>query len=245
MPRANRLRGEGGVFHITHRCHDRKFLLKFARDRDAYREKLREHLTRFNVALIDYCITSNHVHLLIDSDDRLEISRFMRAVAGEFARDYNRRKGRTNAYWGDNYHATLVESGDYLWRCLCYIELNMVRCGVVSHPREWEWVGFHEIMGERQRYRVVDLERLCWRLRASSLELMRPHLLVALEESIAEDELKRVAYWSQSIAVGSPRFLEKIQPQLLSRRETEIESVTEGVWALSESPVPYRLKSGP
>jgi hypothetical protein len=22
------------------------------------------------------------------------------------------------------------------------IELNMVRCGVVSHPREWPWVGY-------------------------------------------------------------------------------------------------------
>jgi hypothetical protein len=43
------------VFHVTHRCHDRAFLLKFARDRgDAYRAKLREHLPRFDVALLDY-----------------------------------------------------------------------------------------------------------------------------------------------------------------------------------------------
>ena len=35
--RANRLRVAGGVFHLTHRCHNRAFLLKFARDRDAYR----------------------------------------------------------------------------------------------------------------------------------------------------------------------------------------------------------------
>jgi putative transposase len=77
-------------------------------------------------------------------------------VAGEFARAYNRRKGRTNAFWGDNYHATLVEEGTYLWRCLCYIELNMVRAGVVSHPREWPWAGYHEIMGERKRNRLFD-----------------------------------------------------------------------------------------
>jgi hypothetical protein len=57
---------------------------------------------------------------------------------------------------GDNFHATLVEEGSYLWRCLCYIELNMVRAGVVSHPREWEWVGYHEIMGQRKRYRLLD-----------------------------------------------------------------------------------------
>jgi hypothetical protein len=28
MARANRLRVDGGVFHVTHRCHNREFLLK-------------------------------------------------------------------------------------------------------------------------------------------------------------------------------------------------------------------------
>jgi putative transposase len=46
----------------------------------------------------------------------------------------------------------------------------MVRCGAVGHPREWEWVGYHEIMGLRRRYRLIDLDRLCWRLRADSGE---------------------------------------------------------------------------
>jgi REP element-mobilizing transposase RayT len=114
MARANRLRGDGGIFHLTHRCHNRAFLLKFARDRDAYRAKVREHVQQFDLAVLDYCLTSNHVHLLVDAPDRFAISGFMREVASEFARAYNRRKHRTNAFWGDNYHATLVEGGEYL-----------------------------------------------------------------------------------------------------------------------------------
>jgi putative transposase len=100
MTRANRVRGggrEGGMFHITHRCHHREFLLKFARDRDAYREKLREHVKKYEVWLLDYCITCNHVHLLLDAEERLEVSGFMQEVASEFAREYNRRRGRINA----------------------------------------------------------------------------------------------------------------------------------------------------
>ena len=114
MPRANRLSSQGGIFHVTHRCHNREFLLKFARVRDGYRAKLRECLAAYEVALLDYCITSNHVHLLLDAQDRLQISRLMRSVAGEFARAYNRRKKRLNAFWGDNYHATLIEEGQSL-----------------------------------------------------------------------------------------------------------------------------------
>ena len=112
MVRANRLRVAGGVFHLTHRCHNGAYLLKFARDRDAYRAKVREHLRQFDISVLDYCVTSNHVHLLVDALERLEVSGFMREVASEFARAYNQRKGRANAFWGDNYHATLVEDGE-------------------------------------------------------------------------------------------------------------------------------------
>ena len=74
MSRAHRLPGGGGVFHLTHRCHNRAFLLKFARDRDAYRAKLRQRLREHELWLLDYCLTSNHVHLLVDAQDRAEIS---------------------------------------------------------------------------------------------------------------------------------------------------------------------------
>ena len=36
MPRANRSIQEGHVYHVTDRCHDRSFLLKFAVDRNAF-----------------------------------------------------------------------------------------------------------------------------------------------------------------------------------------------------------------
>ena len=242
MGRANRLnhgQSQAGVFHVTHRCHDQAFLLKFARDRDALRTKLREHVGKFEVSLLDYCITSNHVHFLLDAPDRLELSRFMREVAGEFAQAYNRRKKRTNAFWGDTYHATLVEDGEYLWQCLCYIELNMVRCGVVAHPREWAWVGYHEILGHRRRYRLLDLDRLCWRLRTDSVTDLQENLMASLSERLARDAMKREAYWTKSLAVGSRGFVENVQPQIISRREMEIVAAKDGAWALQEQASPY------
>ena len=66
MPRANRYWVAGAAYHVTHRCHDRAFLLKFARDRDRYREILREELSARRVSLRSYTVTSNHVHLLRD-----------------------------------------------------------------------------------------------------------------------------------------------------------------------------------
>ena len=176
---------------------------------------------------------------MLSAAERLEVSAFMREIASEFARAYNRRKDRANAFWGDNYHATLVEDGEYLWQCLCYIELNMVRCGVVEHPRDWAWVGYHEIMGSRRRYRLVDVDRLCWRLRADNVEEVRKNLSASLTERIARDQMKREPCWTASLAVGSLGFVEKVKPLILSRRETEIVPTADNVWVLQEAVITY------
>lgn len=195
-------------------------------------------MRQFDISVLDYCVTSNHVHLLVDAAERLEVSGFMREVASEFARAYNQRKGRSNAFWGDNYHATLVEDGQYLWQCLCYVELNMVRCGVVRHPSEWEWNGYREIIGARKRYRVIDAERLCWRLGAENLCEVRKNLDESLRERIARGQFQREARWTESLAVGSVGFLEKVKPLILSRREMEIVATDNNVWVLQETATP-------
>ncbi len=115
MGRSNRLKVKGGIFHLTHRCHNQSYLLKFSRDRHLYRRRLREALDEFRLSLLDDTITSNHVHLLVDSADKQEVSGLKRKVAGDFARDYKCRWGRKNAFSGDNFHATLVEC----WRFGC------------------------------------------------------------------------------------------------------------------------------
>jgi putative transposase len=160
MPRANRYILGGRLYHVTHRCHNRAFLLKFQRDRDAYRAMLRARLTPLEVSLFGYCLTSNHVHLLLTAASKEVLAALMQSLAGDFAQAYNIRKKRSGAFWGDRYHATLVESDRHLWNCLRYIDLNMVRAGAVKHPRDWAWCGYHELVGLRTRYRLIDRARL-------------------------------------------------------------------------------------
>ena len=62
MPRANRHHQPGYVWHITHRCHRRQFLLRFARDRRDWVRWLYQARRRFGLCVFDYCVTSNHIH---------------------------------------------------------------------------------------------------------------------------------------------------------------------------------------
>jgi REP element-mobilizing transposase RayT len=126
MPRANRYFLPGYVWHITHRCHQRKFLLKFARDRRRYLHWLFEGKKRFGLCVLDYMVTSNHIHLLVKDTGPNVIAQSMQLIAGRTAQEYNQRKGKQGAFWEDRYHATAVEADEHLHRCLVYIDLNMV-----------------------------------------------------------------------------------------------------------------------
>jgi len=134
------------IWHITHRCHKREFLLKFAKDRQKWLQWLFKAKKRYGLKILNYMATSNHVHLLeVVDGDRDVIPRSIQLVAGRTGQGYNQRKNRKGAFWEDRYHETAVEGGDHLFRCLVYIDLNMVRADVVDRPSQWPFCGYNEI----------------------------------------------------------------------------------------------------
>src|SRR4030043_2134088 len=161
MPRANRHYIPGHVWHITHRCHKKELLLKFARDRRRYLYWLFEARKRYGLKVLNYMVTSNHVHLLVrDDGDRDVIPKSIQLIAGRTGQEFNQRKSRKGAYWEDRYHATAVETDRHLIQCLVYMDLNMVRAGVGTHPSEWAFSGYNEIQAPRERYALIDYEGL-------------------------------------------------------------------------------------
>ena len=74
MSRANRYFLPGHVLHITHRCHKKEFLLKFSEYRKRWRFWLFEEKKRYGLSVLDFIITSNHVHLLVVDRGRGEIA---------------------------------------------------------------------------------------------------------------------------------------------------------------------------
>jgi len=134
----------------------------------------------------------------------------MDLAAGATARHYNRRKRRSGAFWEGKYHATAIESGVHLWRCLRYVDLNMVRAGKVTHPMQWRWCGYDELMGLRQRYRLIDFDALREQLGDIHPESFRAEYEAGIRADLAQRAPVREAAWTESLAVGSRLFAERI-----------------------------------
>lgn len=215
MPRARRHFLSGYAWHITHRCHKKDFLLKFAKDRRSWMSWLSEAKKRYGLSVLNFVATYNHIHLLVlDRGERQVISKSMQLIAGRTAQAYNIRKKRKGAFWEDRYHATAVETNHHLIGCLIYIDLNMVRTGVVAHPCDWEFGGYAETMAGRGMDSITDDGALMGLFRMDSIETLRELRRKWVEAALTRGGMVREGKWTENVAVGSRDFVETIKRKL-------------------------------
>ena len=236
MARAKRHYIPDQIWHITQRCHKREFLLKFKQDRHRWIQWLFEAKRRYGLVVLNYVVTSNHIHLIVkDDNDHKIIPQAVGLIAGRTAQEYNRRKRRKGAFWEDRYHATAIESGEHLLRCLVYIDLNMVRAGVVDHPSQWPHGGYTEIQTPRRKNIIIAHDKLRalagFEDYASFVSAHRKWVHAALKEVDA----KRESRWTQSVAVGGEFFIERIKNTMGAMAKSRCVRPAKGAFELRES----------
>ena len=239
MARANRHYIPHCVWHITHRCHKKEFLLKFARDKKRWLAWLSEAKKRFGLRILNYVVTSNHIHLLVFDSGAHVIPNSLQLIAGRTAQEFNHRKKRQGAFWEDRYHATAIETDEHLVRCLVYMDLNMVRAGVVKHPADWPYGGYREIQHPPDRYAKIDVDalvQLCGVPNAGALRISHRQWV---EEGLKTRSEKREACWTESVAVGKEQFLRNIQEQLGERGKGRRLREREGGFEIREPAAAY------
>jgi putative transposase len=94
----------------------KKFLLEFDKDKKRYVEWLFQAKKKYKLQILNYMVTSNHIHLLVSdgSKNRNIIPDSLKLIAGRTGQEYNKRKKRKGAFWEDRYHATAIEDGSHL-----------------------------------------------------------------------------------------------------------------------------------
>lgn len=214
MPRAHRHFIAGQVWHITQRCLQREFLLDQECDRRRWLYWLYQARRRYGLCVLNYIVTSNHVHLLVQDRGDNSISPALQLISGRTAQEFNRRQGRRGAFWEDRYHATAIQTDDHLARCMVYIDLNMVRARQVSHPEEWACSGYHESRHPRQRGSRLDLDETCRLLKFDTPQAMLQAREKWIDEQMFEGNLQRQPMWSDSAAVGTLDYALKMKRAL-------------------------------
>jgi len=71
-----------------------------------------------------------------------DVSQFMKLFKQLYTRWHNSKYKRKGTLWEDRFKSVLVESGQALKMMAAYLDLNPVRAGIVTDPRDYRWSGY-------------------------------------------------------------------------------------------------------
>ena len=98
----------------------------------AVEESFRQARIRFGMRVVHYSIQGNHLHLLVEAEDRESLARGMQGLAIRIAKTLNRLFARAGKVWADRYHAHVLKTRREAANALRYVLGNFAR-----HARGW------------------------------------------------------------------------------------------------------------
>ena len=120
----------------------------------------------------------------------------------------------------------------------------MVREGVVGHPSEWPHCGYNEIQEPKRKNILIDYQKLADLLGFNSYDEVKNYHRRWVDDFLSNGENIRDDKWTNSIAVGTKSFVEKVK-SLMGVLAIGRKSVEAGEsYQLREPGVLYRANFG-
>ena len=76
---------------------------------------------RFGLRIIEFAVLGNHLHLVVEADSDLSLSRGMQGLGVRIARGLNRVMQRRGSLFDDHYHSSLLATPTKLVNAIAYV----------------------------------------------------------------------------------------------------------------------------
>jgi REP element-mobilizing transposase RayT len=113
--------------HVTVRLRRGTWNLRAQRCYQRMLRAFRAVRARPGFRITHFSVQGNHVHMLVEAQDRPTLSNGMRAVLIRFALTLNRLMGKRGPRFVDRYHESILGSATAVRRCLRYVLENHAR----------------------------------------------------------------------------------------------------------------------
>ena len=216
MPRRSRIILPNVPQHIIQRGNNRAVCFYADQDYRKYLEWLKEYADKTACQIHAYVLMTNHVHLLISTEQPEAVGAMMKALGQRYVQYINRTYKRSGTLWEGRYKSCPTQAETYLLACQRYIELNPVRANMVPHPAEYKWSSYrinaqgepNNIITPHLMYAQLGLDEQS--RQAAYRELFRYEL-----EPKLVDEIRKAT--NGNYVLGDTKFAEQIA-EALGRR---------------------------
>ena len=139
----------GQYYHIYNRGVNRDLIFRNPDNYLFLLRRVKEYSSRFEIALIAYCLMPNHYHFLLRQEGIQPVSKFVQNVFNSYTKAFNTAYHRTGTLFEGPYKALLVEKETHLLHLCRYIHRNPLEAGLVTNLDDWPYSNYLEWVGKR------------------------------------------------------------------------------------------------
>ena len=89
------------------------------------------------IRLAQFSVQHDHLHLIVEADDRTALSRGVQGLSVRIARALNRMMGRTGKVFADRFHDRVLSTPRQIRAALAYVLCNARKHGRAPRERGW------------------------------------------------------------------------------------------------------------
>lgn len=160
MPRFPRNHIKTTFFHAITQGIDKSYIFQNSEDIKYYIKSIYNISKEQNIKIIAYCIMNNHAHILIQTQNISELSKYMQRLNTKYGRYYNTKYGRVGYVFKDRYKSEGIYSQKHLYNCIRYIHNNPVKAGICTKPDEYPYSNYKKIENDNieEDYQFLDID---------------------------------------------------------------------------------------
>ncbi len=213
MARKPRLFVPGIPCHVIQRGNNKSPIFFNNNDYSFFLDVLHEAKLKYPCRIYAYCLMANHFHLLIEPEEKDNISLLMKLLGVKYVSYVNKFYKRTGTLWEGRFRSTLIDEEFYFFTCLHYIEMNPLRAGITNSPELYRWSSYRiRAIGEKSS--ILDFDPWYNSL-GSNAQQRQSRYQQLFKNSIPEPTCKLIREMTNKGGiVGSNKFKERIENML-------------------------------
>ena len=137
-----------GYYHVINRGVDKMNIFREPDDYEYFEELMCFYMKSYGITLHNYCLMSNHYHLLIEISQE-NLSKFMRQLNMNYAIYFNKKYHRSGHLWQGRFKSWYVTDEAYLYTLMLYIEQNPLKANIVKNLEEYPYSSYHYFLEEQ------------------------------------------------------------------------------------------------
>ncbi len=138
MPRQARNVFANIPHHITQRGNRQADVFFSDDDKDCYLKLLLEYSKQHNVAVLAYCLMTNHIHLILKPSTADGLQKVLKPLHMRYTQYINKIKGWKGILWQGRFFSSVLDD-KYLYHAFRYVENNPVRAKIVETPTDYQY----------------------------------------------------------------------------------------------------------